>query len=89
LMETTAGSLNIPNHSDTHVDVLINKLRRAGNREEFLRVGHELQAYDADRLIYPSVTGDPYVQAARDYVKGYVFMRGLKVAFESTWLDKK
>ena len=88
LMETTAGSLNIPNHSDTHVDVLIDKLRRAADREEFLRVSHELQAYDAERLIYPSVAGDPFVQAARDYVRGYVFMRGLKVSFETTWLDR-
>jgi ABC-type transport system substrate-binding protein len=88
LMETTGGSLNIPNHSDTHVDELINKLRRTTDREEFLKVGYELQAYDADRLLYPSVAGDPFVQAARDYVEGYVFMRGLKVSFEQTWLKK-
>jgi peptide/nickel transport system substrate-binding protein len=88
LMETTAGSLNIPNHSDTHVDVLIDKLRRTADREEFFKVGYELQAYDAERLIYPSVAGDPFVQAARDYVKGYTFMRGLKVSFETTWLNK-
>jgi peptide/nickel transport system substrate-binding protein len=88
LMETTGGSLNIPNHSDTHVDVLIEKLRRTANREEFFKVGQELQTYDAERLIYPSVAGDPFVQAARDYVKGYVFMRGLKVSFEPVWLDR-
>lgn len=88
LMETTGGSLNIPNHSDTHVDALINRLRRTADREEFLKVGYELQAYDAERLIYPSVAGDPFVQAARDYVEGYVFMRGLKVSFENTWLKK-
>jgi hypothetical protein len=51
-------------------------------------VGQELHAYDAERLIYPSVAGDPFVQAARDYVKGYVFMRGLKVSFEPVWLDR-
>ena len=88
LMETTGGSLNIPNHSDTQVDVLIEKLRRTANREEFFKVGQELQTYDAEHLIYPSVAGDPFVQAARDYVKGYVFMRGLKVSFEPVWLDR-
>jgi ABC-type transport system substrate-binding protein len=88
LMETAGGSLNIPNHSDTHVDVLIDKLRHAADRDEFLRLSHELQAYDAEQLIYPSVAADPYVQAARDYVKGYVFMRGLKVSFETVWLDR-
>ena len=89
LMESTAGSLNTPNHSDTHVDVLIDKLRRAADPEEFLKVSHELQAYDAEQLIFPSVAGDPFVQAARDYVKGHIFMRGLKVSFETTWLDKR
>jgi hypothetical protein len=63
-------------------------LRRSADREEFFKVSHALQAYDAERLIYPSVAGDPFVQAARDYVKGYVFMRGLKVSFEPVWLDK-
>jgi peptide/nickel transport system substrate-binding protein len=88
LMESAAGSLNTPNHSDTRVDALINKLRRSADPEEFLKVGYELQAYDAENLIYPSVAGDPFVQAARDYVKGYVFMRGLKVSFEAVWLDR-
>jgi hypothetical protein len=87
-MESTGGSLNIPNHSDTHIDALINKLRRSADRQEFLKVSHELQAYDADQLIYPSLAADPYVQAARDHVKGYVFMRGLKVSFETVWLDR-
>jgi ABC-type transport system substrate-binding protein len=88
LMETTGGSLNIPNHRDTQVDVLIDKLRRSSDPEEFLKVGYELQTYDAEHLIYPSVAGDPFVQAARDHVKGYVFMRGLKVSFEPVWLDR-
>jgi ABC-type transport system substrate-binding protein len=88
LMETGAGSLNIPNHHDTHVDVLIEKLRRAADREEFLKVSHELQAYDSEQLIYPSLAADPFVQAARNYVQGYVFMRGLKVSFETTWLER-
>jgi hypothetical protein len=30
----------------------------------------------------------PFLQAARDYVKGYVFERGFKLCFETTWLDK-
>jgi hypothetical protein len=88
LLETTGGSLNIPNHRDTHVDVLIDQLRRSVDREEFLMVGYELQAYEAERLIDPSVAGDPLVQASRDYVQDYVFMRGLNVSFESVWLDR-
>ncbi len=88
LLESHKGSLNIPNHRDKQVDALIEQLRRATDREEFLKVSHALQAYNADQLIYPSVAANPFVQAARDYVQGYVFMRGLKVSFETTWLKK-
>ena len=36
----------------------------------------------------PVVTTRPTIQAARDPVKGYVYMRGLKVSFDTTWLTK-
>jgi ABC-type transport system substrate-binding protein len=88
LLESHPGSLNTANHSDKHIDALIDKLRRAVDRQEFLKVSHNLQAYIAERMIYPTVAPSPFVQAARDYVKGYVFMRGLKVSFETTWLEK-
>jgi hypothetical protein len=35
-----------------------------------------------------SATSLPTLEAARDYVKGYVFMRGFKKRFETTWLDR-
>jgi peptide/nickel transport system substrate-binding protein len=44
LMESMAGSLNTPNHSDTHVDALIDKLRRAIDRETFFNVWRSLCA---------------------------------------------
>src|SRR4029453_19437116 len=62
LMESTGGSLNTPNHSDTHVDALIDKLRRSTDREGVLKVGYELQAYAAGALTYLSVVGVPLVQ---------------------------
>jgi peptide/nickel transport system substrate-binding protein len=35
-----------------------------------------------------SATTLPFIQAARDYVKGYIYERGFKICFEETWLDK-
>ena len=39
-------------------------------------------------LIQISATTLPFIQAARDYVKGYVFEHGFKLRFTTTWLDK-
>ena len=39
-------------------------------------------------MIYMSATNLPSLQAARDDVNGYVYERGFKVRFESTWLQK-
>jgi hypothetical protein len=35
-----------------------------------------------------SATTLPFIQAARDHVKGYAFERGFKIRFETTWLEK-
>ena len=88
VLESHAGALNTGNHSDTHIDLLIDKLRRAPGSDEFLKISHELQTYVAERMIYPTIAPSPFVQASRDHVKGYIFMRGLKVSFETTWLEK-
>lgn len=42
LLESHEGSLDIPNHRDTQVDALIEQLRLATDREEFLKVSHAL-----------------------------------------------
>jgi ABC-type transport system substrate-binding protein len=82
-----AGS-NIPNHQDPHMDVLLERLRKAGTEAEYLKAGEKLQAYATREMIYMSATSLPTLEAARDYVKGYVFMRGFKKRFETTWLDR-
>ena len=35
-----------------------------------------------------SATTFPFIQAAREHLKGYVFERGFKFRFETTWLDR-
>ncbi|HXH13583.1 MAG TPA: hypothetical protein VNP04_27900 [Alphaproteobacteria bacterium] len=44
LLQSHEGWLNIPNHRDTLMDALIERLRLATDREEFLKVSHALQA---------------------------------------------
>ena len=63
-------------------------ITRATTAEEFSERGRELQEYMFKNMIYMSATSLPSLQAARDYVQGYVYERGFKVRFESTWLNK-
>jgi hypothetical protein len=39
-------------------------------------------------MVAMSATTLPFIQAARDHVKGYVFERGYKFRFETTCLDR-
>jgi len=79
---------NAANHKDAQVDALLDRLALAPTAEEFRRFGGDLQEYLYKHMIYMSATSLPSIQAARDYVKGYVYERGFEVRFEATWLDK-
>jgi peptide/nickel transport system substrate-binding protein len=79
---------NVANHKDPEVDAMLDRLALAPTAEEFSRLGRELQEYLYKNMIYMSATSLPSVQAARDYVQGYVYERGFKVRFETTWLNK-
>jgi peptide/nickel transport system substrate-binding protein len=79
---------NAANHNDPQVDAILDRLALAPTAEEFSRLGRELQEYLYKNMIYMSATSLPSLQAARDYVKGYVYERGFKVRFETTWLNK-
>jgi peptide/nickel transport system substrate-binding protein len=81
------GSLNIPNHDDPKVDALFEQYRRAVNLDDQQQVAAEIQRYFAETMIYMTVTGYPILQAHRTMVKGYPYMRGMKVLFETTWLE--
>ncbi|MBI3327052.1 MAG: ABC transporter substrate-binding protein [Nitrospinae bacterium] len=79
---------NVANHKDAQVDALLDRLALAPTAEEFSQLGRALQEYLYKHMIYMSATSLPSLQAARDDVKGYVYERGFKVRFETTWLDK-
>jgi hypothetical protein len=82
------AGINIPNHQDPRIDDLLDRLRQAGTEADYLKVGEELQAYLTSQMIYMSATSLPSVEAARDSVKDYAFLRGFKKRFEATWLDR-
>lgn len=88
LLEAGPGSLNQGNHTDMHVDALFDKWRRAVEAQKQNEIGWELQRYIAEQMFMPAVTTRPTIQAARDTVQGYTYMRGMKVNFETTWLTK-
>jgi len=88
LLEAGEGSLNQANHTDMHVDKLLDQWRRAVDVQKQNQIGWDLQRYIAENMLMPVVTTRPTIQAARDTVKGYQYMRGMKVNFETTWLTK-
>jgi ABC-type transport system substrate-binding protein len=79
---------NAANHKDGELDARLDRLALAPTADEFSQLGRELQEYMYKNMIYMSATSLPSLQAARDYVQGYVYERGFKVRFETTWLNK-
>jgi ABC-type transport system substrate-binding protein len=71
-----------------HVDELFETWRQTVDAQKQNTIGKEIQRYLAEKMLMPIVTTRPTIQAARDGVKGYVYMRGLKVSFETTWMAK-
>jgi peptide/nickel transport system substrate-binding protein len=87
LLHSKLGT-NQVNHKDPKIDALWDQLLRAPTPEEWSRLSHEVQRYIIGNMVQMSATTLPFIQAARDHVKGYVFERGFKIRFETTWLNK-
>ena len=87
LLNSKLGT-NQVNHKDPKIDALWDQLLRAPTPEEWSRLSHEVQRYIIGNMVQMSATTLPFIQAARDHVKGYVFERGFKIRFETTWLVK-
>jgi ABC-type transport system substrate-binding protein len=81
--------VNQVNHKDPKIDELWDQLKAAPTPEEFSRLSKEVQRYIVGNMVHMSATTLPFIQAARDHVKGYMFERGYKFRFETTWLDKQ
>lgn len=82
------AGVNIPNHQDPKIDALLDRLRRASTEADYLKAGEDLQEYATQQMMYFGVATLPDLEAARDSVKGYVFMRGYKKRYETVWLER-
>jgi ABC-type transport system substrate-binding protein len=71
------------------IEALTMKWRREVSPEGRKQIAHDIQRAFAKDMLWCNITGSPYFQAYRDYVKGYHFMNQLYVRWETTWLDKK
>jgi ABC-type transport system substrate-binding protein len=80
--------INQVNHKDPKIDALWDQIKQAPTPQEFSRLSKEVQRYIVGNMVQMSATTLPFIQAARDSVKGYVFERGFKLRFATTWLDK-
>jgi len=70
------------------IEALTLQWRREVDPAKRQEVAHEIQRLFAKDMLWCNITGSPYFQAHRDYVKGYHFMNQLYVFWETTWLDK-
>jgi ABC-type transport system substrate-binding protein len=86
-IDSRAGS-NIINHADKQLDALIDRMKESATEEAFLQAGYDFQRYIAENMMTTGVASFPFLQAARNDVKGYVHLHGYKIRFETTWLDK-
>jgi ABC-type transport system substrate-binding protein len=80
--------INPLNHQDPKIDALLDQLKAAPTPEEASRLSQEVQRYTVRNMVQVMATTLPFIQAARDYVKGYEDERALKIRFEGTWLGK-
>jgi peptide/nickel transport system substrate-binding protein len=87
VMDSRAG-VNVTNHADPHMDVLIDHMKEAATEETFRQAGYNFQRYVAEHMMITSIASVPFLQAARTAVKGYEHLHGFKIRFETTWLEK-
>ena len=80
--------VNVVNHKDPKIDALWDQIKAAQTPEEFSRLSKEVQRYIIGNMVQMNASTLPFIQAARERVKGYVFERGYKFRFETTWLDR-
>jgi ABC-type transport system substrate-binding protein len=74
------------NHPE--LEDMVMQWRRAVDPAKRRELSHAMQRFVAKDMLWCNISGSPYFQAHRDYVKGYHFMNQLYVYWETTWLDK-
>jgi len=82
-VKSNYGGLDSP-----EIEKLTLEWRRTVDPAKRREVTYEIQRLFAKDMLWCNITGSPYFQAYRDYVKGYHFMNQLYVYWDTTWLDK-
>jgi hypothetical protein len=59
-----------------------------GHRAVLSLFRQQVQRYILRNTVQMSATMLPFIRAAQDSAKVYVYERGFKIRFERTWLDK-
>ena len=78
----------VANNADKKVDELYAQWGLTLDDTKARKIAEELQRYVADNLIWVNLTGAPYFQVARTYVKDLPFYNQVKLRYETSWLDK-
>ncbi|MEE9276236.1 MAG: ABC transporter substrate-binding protein [bacterium] len=73
---------------DPKLDAMVEQWRSTLNPKKQIAVSHKMQRYIQEKAYYFALAGSPFIQATKDYVKGWKFLN--KVAFDmrDVWLDK-
>ena len=80
--------LDYYNMKDPKADAMVEEWRSTIDPKKQIEISHRLQRYIVEQGYYPSVGGSPFIQAARDYVKGFAFLNKLNFTLRDAWLDK-
>lgn len=73
---------------DKKLDTMLEKWRSTMDAEKRKVISHEMQTYMFDNMYYAALAGSPYIQATKDYVKGWKFLNKLVFDMKDVWLDK-
>ncbi|MEK6709068.1 MAG: ABC transporter substrate-binding protein [Nitrospinota bacterium] len=80
--------LDYYNWKDPKVDGLLEEWRSTVDPKKQVEISHRLQRYMMENGLYYSVGGSPFIQAARDYVRGFAFLNKINFTLRDVWLDK-
>ncbi|MEK6709346.1 MAG: ABC transporter substrate-binding protein, partial [Nitrospinota bacterium] len=73
---------------DPKADAMVEEWRSAIDPRKQDEISHRLQRYILEQGYYPALAGSPFIQAARDHVKGFAFLNKSNFTLRDVWLDK-
>ena len=87
-LSVTDSSWNQSRHTDTKVDEYYARYAAQMDPEKRQAIAKEFQEFMADKLYWNTVSGSPFYQVAKPWMKGYLYNAEFEVHYETVWLDK-